>query len=298
MKIMNEHIDVMGKSTLKIKWGEIPFFTYPWHFHKEYEILYMLESTGTRYVADSIEPFSPGELVMMAGNLPHYWRNDDEYYEGNPQIRAKRIVVHFPNDFLRPQIDTYPEFHTIKNLLARSEKGIRFFQPESDEIGKKLLKLLHLKGFKQLMRFIEILYEMSLNTNYKLLASEAYKPGNHVISDNRLEKITRFLTYNYQNEITLQEVADIAGMHPTAFCRYFKEKIGKSLSVYLNELRIGFACKLLMKGNMQVSQVCYETGFNNLSNFNRTFKQITGLTPREYRENYHKSGSASAVGLV
>lgn len=297
MKIMHEHIDFPGQSTLKIKWGEIPFFNYPWHFHTEYEVLYLLESTGTRYVADSIEPFGPGDLVMVAGNLPHYWRNDDEYYKGNPDLKAKRIVVQFPNDYMKPHLDTYPEFRTIKNLLARSEKGIRFFPPEADVIGHMLLELLDLTGFRQLIRFTEIMYEMSLNTNYKLLASEAYKPGNHVISDNRLDKINRFLTYNYQNEITLQEVAEIAGLHPTAFCRYFKEKTGKSLSVYLNELRIGFACKLLMKGNMQVSQVCYETGFNNLSNFNRTFKQITRLTPSHYRENYHKGGSATAIGL-
>ncbi len=294
---MHEHIDFPGKSTLKIKWGEIPYFNYPWHFHTEYEILYLLESTGNRYVADSIEPFGPGDLVMVAGNLPHYWRNDEDYYQGNPDLKAKRIVVQFPNDYLKPHLDTYPEFLTIKNLMVRSEKGIRFFAPEADAIGKMLLELLDLNGFRQLSRFTEILYEMSLNTNYKLLASEAYKPGNHVISDNRLDKITRFLTYNYQNEITLQEVANIARMHPTAFCRYFKEKTGKSLSVYLNELRIGFACKLLMKGHIQVSQVCYETGFNNLSNFNRTFRHITGLTPSQYRENYHKSGSASAIGI-
>lgn len=295
MRIMHEHIDFPGQSTLKIKWGDIPFFNYPWHYHAEYELLYMLESTGTRYVADSIEPFGPGDMVMVAGNLPHYWRNDDEYYQGNPNLKARRIVVQFPNDYMKPHLDTYPEFLTIKNLLARSERGIRFLPPDADEIGKMLLELLDLTGFKQLARFTEILYEMSLITNYKLLASEAYKPGNHVISDNRLDKITRYLTYNYQNEITLQEVADIAGMHPTAFCRYFKEKTGKSLSVYLNELRIGFACRLLMKGNIQVSQVCYETGFNNLSNFNRTFKEITGLTPSQYRENYLK-GKTTTLG--
>jgi AraC-like DNA-binding protein len=297
MKIMHEHIDFPGQSTLKIKWGDVPFFNYPWHYHTEYEVLYLLESKGTRYVADSIEPFAPGDLVMVAGNLPHYWRNDDAYYKGNPDLHAKRIVVQFPNDFMKPHLETYPEFLPIHNLLHRSEKGIRFLPPHSDEIGNMLLELLDLQGFYQIIRFCEILHYMAHITNYKLLASDAYQPGKHDISDNRLDKVIRYLTFNYQNHITLDEVADVAGMHPTAFCRYFKEKTGKHLSAYLNELRIGFACKLLMKGNMQVSQVCYETGFNNLSNFNRTFKNISGFTPSQYRVNYLKGNTGTVVNL-
>jgi len=288
MKIMHEKIDFPGQSTLKFKLGDIPFFNYPWHYHSEYEIIHLLESTGTRFVADHIEPFGPGDTVMVAGNLPHLWRNDDTYYtEGSP-LRANRIIVQFPYDFLKPHIDNYPEFLSIRNLLIRSEKGIRFLEPHNDEIGKMLLELPRLSGFRQIMGFMEILNHMSLITNYKLLASDAYQPGRHEIFDNRLEKVMRFLTYHYQNHISLDEVAELAGMHPTSFCRYFKDKTGKQLSVYLNELRIGFSCKLLIKGTMQVSQICYETGFNNLSNFNRTFKSITGLTPTQYQDQFLK----------
>ena len=225
---------------------------------------------------------------MVAGNLPHFWRNDECYYtEGSP-LRASRIVVQFPLDFLKPHIETYPEFLPIRNLLLRSEKGIRFLPPHNVEIGEMLLDLPHLSGFRQIMGFLELLNHMSQITNYKLLASDAYQPGRHEIFDNRLEKVMRFLTYNYQNQISLDEVAEIAGLHPTSFCRYFKDKTGKQLSVYLNELRIGFSCKLLIKGSMQVSQICYETGFNNLSNFNRTFKSITGLTPTQYQDQFLK----------
>jgi AraC-like DNA-binding protein len=286
MKIMHEQIDFPGQSTIKFKIGNIPFFSYPWHYHSEYEIIYLLESTGTRFVADHIELFGPGDLVMVAGNLPHFYRNDEIYYEEGSQLKANRIVVQFPLDFMKPQIDTYPELLNIRNLMIRSNKGIRFLPPQNTEIGEMLLGLPKLQGFRQLMRFLEILNIMALNTNYKLLASDAYQPGRHELFDNRLEKVMRFLTYNYQNPITLPEIAEIAGMHPTSFCRYFKDKTGKQLSVYLNELRIGFACKLLIKGSLQVSQICYETGFNNLSNFNRTFKSITGLTPTQYQEQF------------
>lgn len=297
MKIMHEHIDFPGQSTIRIKWGDIPFFTYPWHYHSEYEILYLLESTGTRFVADHVEEFGPGDMVMVAGNTPHYWRNDDRYYQGDPDLRARRIVVQFPQDFLKPHIDTYPEFQAIKGLLLRSEKGIRFLPPQSDEIGRMLLELLDLKGFRQVVRLLEILQVMAANKNYKLLASEGYHPERHNISDNRMQKISRFLSYKYREQVTLGEVAEIAGMHPTAFCRYFREKTGKQLSAYLSELRVGYACKLLMHDNMQISQICYETGFNNLSNFNRTFKKITGLTPSKYQEQV-KKGEMQGAGLI
>ncbi len=287
-KIMHEQIDFPGQSTIRLKWGEIPFLTYPWHYHSEYEILYLIESTGTRFVADHIEPFGPGDLVMVAGDLPHYWRNDEEYYLPGTGLKAKRFVIQFPGDFMQPVINTYPEFLTIKNLLLRSEKGIRFLPPQNDEIGQMLLELRDFSGFRQIMRFLEILHYMAQNTNYKLLASDAYQPGRHEIFDNRLEKVIRFLTHNYQTQVRLEEVAQIAGMHPTAFCRYFKDKTGKQVSTYLNELRIGFACRLLINGAMQVSQICYETGFNNLSNFNRTFRKITGMTPTQYQEEMMK----------
>lgn len=287
-KIMHEQIDFPGQSTIRLKWGEIPFLTYPWHYHSEYEILYLIESTGTRFVADHIEPFGPGDLVMVAGDLPHYWRNDEEYYLTGTGLKAKRFVIQFPRDFMQPVINAYPEFLTIKNLLLRSEKGIRFLPPQNEEIGEMLLELRDISGFRQIMRFLEILNYMAQNTNYKLLASDAYQPGRHEIFDNRLEKVIRFLTHNYQTQVRLEEVAQIAGMHPTAFCRYFKDKTGKQVSTYLNELRIGFACRLLINGAMQVSQICYETGFNNLSNFNRTFRKITGMTPTQYQEEMMK----------
>ena len=288
MKIMREQIDFPGQSTIRFKWGDIPFFTFPWHYHSEYEILYLLESTGTRFVADNIEPFGPGDLVMVAGDLPHYWRNDDIYYAEGSQMKACRLVVQFPHDFMKHQIQNYPEFLSIRNLLLRSEKGIRFLPPHNTEIGEMLLELPGMNGFRQLMRFLEILHIMAQSSHYKLLASDAYQPGRHEIFDNRMAKVILFLTHNYQNQVRLEEVAGIAGMHPTAFCRYFKDNTGKQVSTYLNELRVGFACRLLIEGTMQVSQICYETGFNNLSNFNRTFRKITGMTPTQYQDKMMK----------
>ncbi len=284
LKIMEELIDFPGQSTLRLKFNETPFLHFPWHHHQEFEILYLLESTGTRFVGDNIEPFAPGDLVLLAGNIPHYWRNDDSYYmEGNNQL-VKRVVLQFPGDFLATQLEHYPEFGNIKLLFQRAVRGIQFLPPSSEQLGALILDLFNFSGFKQMVRFLEILELMANSEQYKLLASEGYQVAAHDLQDDRLEKVKRYIMYNYQKNISLSTVAEKAGMHPTAFCRYFKYKTGKSLTTYINELRIAFGCKLLIKGHLQISQVCYDTGFNNVSNFNRIFKQIVGMTPTQYQD--------------
>ena len=281
---MEEHIDFSDQSTLRLKWGDIPFFNYPWHYHSEHEIVYLLESTGTRFVADHIENFGPGDLVMLAGNLPHYWHSDEKYRKGNSDLFARRLVVQFPNDFMKDQINTCAEFAALKSLFKNSERGILFLPPQSEKIGRMLLQLLQLKGFKQLILFLEILQHMAQNSNYRLLASDAYNSGHNGVTCKRLHKVIRYMMSNFQNHISLDEMASLAGMQRNAFCRLFKEKTGRSLITYLNELRIGFACKLLVKRDMQILRICYETGFNSFSNFNRTFKRITGLNPKQYQK--------------
>jgi AraC-like DNA-binding protein len=134
----------------------------------------------------------------------------------------------------------------------------------------------------------ELLQVLAKTDKYKLLAGELYQQENYNFSNFRLTKIIQFLNTNYQRKIELEKVADIANLHPAAFCRFFKEKTGKSLSEYVNDMRIGYACRLLIEGKMSVSQISFQSGFNNLSNFNRTFKKHTGFTPTNYSQEFHK----------
>jgi len=286
MKIKHEHIDFPGKSTLKINYAKRPYFLHPWHFHEQHQIQYVIKSTGTRFVGDHVEPFGEGDLVLLAGNLPHFWRSSEIYYSGKPEYYVLRLTVQFPNDFIEPVISKYPEFLQIKQMMLRAERGIKFNPPDSERISKMLLKLRKLKGFQQVMHFIQTLYVMSDAKNTRLLASEGYQPGRNELTDDRLKKIIRFLSANYCDQVSFKELADIAGMHPVSLSRYFKEKTGKKITTYLNELRVGFACKLLLEGNRQVSHICYETGFNNLANFNRTFRKITQMTPKQYQNKF------------
>jgi AraC-like DNA-binding protein/mannose-6-phosphate isomerase-like protein (cupin superfamily) len=280
MKIMHEHIDFPGRSAVKVKWREMPQFTYPWHFHPEFEILYVIDGSGTRFVADSIEEFQSGDMVLIGSTLPHFWRSDEKYLNSGGKLNVKYIVIQFPNDFLKDEIVNYPEYHLIGNLLERASRGVWFPAEFTGKISSKIIILQ------------ELLQTLAKTNEYKLLAGELYQEESHNFTNFRLTKIMQFVNTNYQRKIELEKVADIANLHPAAFCRFFKEKTGKSLSEYVNDMRISYACRLIIEGKISVSQISFESGFNNLSNFNRTFKKHTGYTPTNYFQEFHKNEMA------
>lgn len=288
MKIMREQIDFPGRSAVKVKMREMPRFTYPWHFHPEYEILYVIDGSGTSYVADHIEKFDSGDLALLGSNLPHFWKSDERYYSGQNGEKIKYVVIQFSNEFFKEAITEYPEFHLIKELLERSARGIRFSREFAEKAKRKIFKVSRASGFERALLTLELLQFLAKAGQYKLLAGELYQPENHDFSNDRLTKVMHFLNTNYLKKVELEKVAGIANLHPSAFCRYFKEKSGKSLSEFVNNMRIGYACRLVLEGKMTVSQICYESGFNNLSNFNRIFKKNTGFTPTDYFQEYHK----------
>jgi AraC-like DNA-binding protein/mannose-6-phosphate isomerase-like protein (cupin superfamily) len=285
---MHEQIDFPGRSAVKVKLREMPHFTYPWHYHPEYEILFVIEGSGTSFVADSIEEFQSGDLALIGSSLPHFWRSDEKYLNSGGKLKIKYVVIQFPNDFLKDEIANYPEYHPIGDLLERASKGIRFSADFALGIEKKIMKLSKSDGFERIIHLQELLYALAKTVDYRLLAGELYQQENHTFTNFRLTKVLQFLNTNYQRKIELETVADIANLHPAAFCRFFKEKTGKSLSEYVNDMRIGYACRLIIEGKLSVSQISFESGFNNLSNFNRTFKKHTGYTPTNYFGEFHK----------
>lgn len=288
MKMMHEQIDFPGRAAVKVKWQKKPHFTYPWHFHSEYELLYVIDGFGTSFVADNIKEFSAGDLVLLGSNLPHFWRSDASFYESENTSIVNYIVVQFPSEFFREAISVYPEFRRIKDLLERSSKGIRFSPSFSKQMGKKLLKLNKEKGFERTLHLLKILQFLAKTDEYELLAGELYQAENHSFTSDRLTKVMHYLNASYLKKIELKKVAEVANLHPSAFCRFFKEKSGKSLSEFVNDMRISYACRLVIEGKMTVSQICFESGFNNISNFNRTFKKHCGYTPSDYFLEFHK----------
>ncbi len=289
-KIMHEKLNLSSGSPIKIKWCDYDYFKFPWHFHEEYEIVYVLKSTGTRFVGNNIESFSDGDLVLLGSSVPHMYRNDIQYYQNDPEKRVHAVTLQFSKDFFQHSLDKYPEFSQIKKLLEEAQYGVYFYKNANELIRNKITKALHLKGLDLLLETIVILSLMSKSRDKRFLSDESEENMKDFRDDDpRVVKVKAFLHREYTRDISLKEVADIAGMSESAFCRYFLEKTSKTCFQYINELRITYACKLLLERKLTISQVCYEVGYNNISNFNRQFKKITGYTPTEYRLEFYKT---------
>lgn len=288
---MHEQLNFSTGSPVKIKWCDYDHFKYPLHFHSEYEIIYILKSEGKRFVGNNIEPYSDGDLVLLGSFLPHMYKSAPAYHQNKPDLRVNAIVLQFSKDFFYHAIENYPEFHNIKNLLEESQYGIYFKECKKTDLIKKRLKgALNLKNIELLIECIKILSLMSV-TEEKELLNEDYQENSlkNQFDDPRILKILTYINKHYSAPISLKDIADKAGMNKSAFCRFFKEKTSKSCIEYINELKVTYACKLLREGRLSISQICYEVGFNNISNFNRHFKKITKFTPSDYLLEFKKA---------
>jgi AraC-like DNA-binding protein len=265
-----------------------PHFLNIWHYHPQLELVLMVKSTGTRFVGDSIQSFAEGELVLLGENLPHMWQNDKQYFEKESVLTAESITLHFKKDFAGEGLLDIPEMIKIKSLFDRASQGIVFEGNILESAHEKLLAIHHAEGFSRWILFMNFLEELAEETDFRFLSSKGFIHPKEKNGDSRIDKVYSFTFNNFHRNITLDEVADIANLNPTAFCRFFKKNTKKNYSKFLNEIRIGYACRMLLEENMNVSQIGYESGFNNLSNFNRQFKSSMGLSPTDYLSKYQK----------
>lgn len=284
--MMHEQVLIPGGSPIRVKWNDYPHFTYPWHFHSEIEIVYVVKSYGMRFVADSLERFKDGDLVMVGSQVPHYWKNDDEFHQGSPNLKVNALVIQFSADFMDRSISSYPEFSHIRDLFSRAGFGIHYSAAFTRSITTQLLKLVKIEGFERFMLLLNILDAMARTKESRLLATPDFKQNPLNVNDQRLNKILNYLNLNYTGKISLVQLARQFGMNASAFSRYFKEKTGKTLVQYVNEIRVKYACKLLQNKNDSISRVCFECGFNNISNFNRFFKSVMKMTPKAYVQQF------------
>ena len=288
-KVMHEQVGLKGGSPFKVKYCDYKHFSYPLHQHSELELIYIIESTGKYYIGNKVEDFAPGDLVLIGSFLPHMHKNPIEYYEDN-DLRVKAIIVQFSLDFVSSDLFTYPEMKRINDLVRLSSSGISFSLSQNEVIIEKLTSLLDLKGAEKLLAFLEFLHLLSGCENYRIIDAALDENLTLLHTDNRMVAVMSYLNRNYTERVSLAEVAKMACMNKTAFCRFFKEKTGKTLISYINELRVAYACKLLLDGTTSVAQASFQAGFNNLSGFNRIFRSIVNLTPTEYKRQYRHAG--------
>ncbi len=266
---------------------DCPYFPTPWHYHPEFEIVLMLESSGKKFVGSSITDFAPGDLCMIGSFLPHYYKNDESFYLPDSKQNAKSIVLHFVEDFLGEKFMELPESQSIKTLIERSKRGIQFSQKTVEKVADKMKKLATLEGMDRLLELVSILKIMSEAKDIEDLTTNPISIRNEIDSA-RMNRVFEHVMQHYKEEITLDKVADLAHMSGSAFSRYFKKRTRRTFSQFLSEIRIEHACKFLMEDKMSVSEISFDSGFNNLSNFNRQFKAIKKTTPLAYRAKYLK----------
>lgn len=282
-RIMNERLLISKSSPLSVRFYDYKHFSYPLHFHTEYEIIYIKESTGTRIVGDNISKYEAGDILLIGSNLPHFLKSDDIYHSEDSHLRVRGTIIQFEKEFMYYAINHYPHFIKIKNLFQESQRGLYFARGNYPKLQDLLERIPLENGLNQLFVFLEILKEMSEIDNKQTISASDFV--NETIYDtSRIDKIISYLNTNYTRNVSLEEIASLAAMNATAFCRYFKSKTGKSFKNYIIDMRIGYACKLLMMEDISISDLSSKCGFETLSHFNKTFKKNTGFVPSQYRK--------------
>ncbi len=287
-KIMNEKLPISSLNPIKARHYDYNCFTYPWHFHSQYEIMYVKEGMGQCFVGDAIQRYSDGDLILFGTNLPHYMNSDDIYKNKDEDLRVKGTIVQFEKDFMSYSIDNYPQFFHIKILLDEARRGLHFPKESSSEITGLLVKLPEMEGLAQVTSLLTLLQEMATCKERAFLASPHFYDSFPEQGGSRVEKIISFINGNYTRNISLQEIASMAAMNRSAFCRYFKEQTGKTFMEYVMEMRIGYACKLLAIEEMNIYNISMECGFDSITHFNRIFKRSMKYTPTQYQKNILK----------
>lgn len=264
----------------------------PWHFHPEIELLYCIRGKGTNFIGNSIRSIEEGEILLIGKNLPHTRQRDRESYLLPDVPEPESIVVQFREDFLGSDFLRVREFRHLDALFQRALRGLQFRGATRESLSKKLMSLKLRQETAAILLLLEILDEMARSEEFIFLNPEKYVSDAHEKSAQKINKVYHYTIANFRNAITLADVAALTSHSIAGFCRYFKTRTRKSYFQYLTEVRIAYACELLREGQLDVTRVCFASGFNNLSHFHKQFKKTVLMTPSAYREKSLKKIAA------
>ncbi|HRN15960.1 MAG TPA: AraC family transcriptional regulator [Xylanibacter oryzae] len=286
-RVIHEITPLMGKDILYIADRHKKEFTYPIHNHEVYELNFIEHATGVRrIVGDSTEEIGEYDLVLITSpDLEHVW---EQGKCNSPDIRE--VTIQFDLDMSETSMFCRNPFNSMKKMMAEGRKGLCFPLSAIMKVYSLIDKLSSITdGFYAVMQFMTILYELSKSDGARTLATSSYAKVSDESDSRRVLKVKNYISKNYMDEIRLATLADIAGMSPSAFSRFFKLHTGRNLSEYIIDIRLGCATRLLVDTAQSIAEISFNCGFNNLSNFNRIFKKKKGCSPTEFRENYHKT---------
>ena len=286
-----EVVAVPRDESFKIWSHGYPYRTVRWHFHPEYEVHLITATTGKYFVGDHIGDFAPGNLVMTGSNLPHNWVSN---VPPDTRVDERCLVLQFDAEFATRAVTAFPELKRIEVLLDASRWGV-LFTPKTGAAAEPVMReLLGAQGIRRITLFISLLDLLSQSTEQVKLASAAYRADPARYAETHINHVLTYIGKNLSQELRETELAALAGQSVSAFSRYFRRHTGVPFVQYVNRLRINLACQLLMAGELNITDICYRVGFNNLSNFNRQFLLLKEMSPSKWRA-FQKLNAASAT---
>ena len=279
-------VSVDGGQSFSVREDILPYLYNHWHYHPEAELTLIRKGRGTRLVGDHMERFADGDLILLGPNLPHMWRNDADYFKANSDLHIEAIAIHFHEQFWGDAFLQLPEMEPVRLLLKQARRGIRINGTAREQLSLQMEAMLQASGTQRITILITLLTAIAATAEKSPLSSLGFVQEYNLQRTDKINEIYHYTFNNFTNPISIGEVAKAVHISPHSFCRYFKTRTSKTYFEFLAELRIGYACKLILENEMSMAQVCYSSGFNNVANFNRKFKELTGKTPLQYYKEY------------
>ncbi|MFP8965760.1 AraC family transcriptional regulator [Pokkaliibacter sp. CJK22405] len=284
-----ELIDEQHECSVLYREHGFPHSLVRWHYHREYELHLITESSGKVFVGDYIGTFYPGHLVLVGPNLPHNWISHAE--EGQ-QFPNRDKVVTFNDELVQSAKQVFPEMESLSNLLERAQFGIEFFGDQLIERAHELMnQMSEASGLTRLSLFLILMELLAKADKYKILSSNNYLLVTGEKNIQRLNLAVNYIVEHYARNVTLEEVAEHVSMKPTYFSKFFRQATGRRFIEFVTSLRISKACELLSNSEKPITDICFEAGFNNISNFNRRFIAAKNMTPSDYRKETFERAS-------
>ena len=283
-----ELVEVPRNGSFKVWSHGYPFRTVRWHFHPEYEIHLITATTGRSFVGDHIGTFQPGNLVLTGPNLPHNWISD---IPPGTEVSQRCLVLQFTEEFASGVAALFPEMAFLKALLAEAARGVEFTLQTGRAARPIMDELLAAAGGRRLELLFALLSLLQADRGRRPLASAGYRPVSAETMNQPLNHVLAHISRNLGHDLREADLASLSGYSPSAFCRAFQRHTGMTFVSYVNGLRIGRACELLVGSQRRITDICFEVGFSNLSNFNRQFLAQKSMPPSAFR-NHHRGQAA------
>lgn len=283
MKALSFKIPKSEEKSYQLQIDDVPYFYDLFHFHPELQLTLIQKGHGTCIIGDFISTFMPGDFFVIGQNLPHVFKSDKSYYL-NQSLGCLSTSIFLSPKLVSNAFFELNEMRELKHFFEKSKRGLKFRTENSNDLLNKIQKVNSNNHLDGVLNLIELLHKLNTNSDIEQLSHIDYQGISKESDGLILNKVFKYTLDNFHKEISLNKVAGIANMSSASFCRFFKKRTRKTYISFLNEVRIQEACRLLLKPDLTISEICFDSGFNNISNFNRQFKKITGFTPKTYRK--------------